>query len=73
MDAAGVSVLVYPTWSNIPELIGDYGTITGRSFSLLQMVLDTDRLQQLDSSKSFLPVRCDTRKLSTCLCPERVS
>ena len=34
MDAANVSVLVYPTWSNIPELIGDYGTDTGRISSL---------------------------------------
>ena len=33
MDNASISVLVYPTWSNPPLLIGDYGSLDGELHS----------------------------------------
>jgi hypothetical protein len=29
MDAAGVDVLVYPTWANVARLVGDYSSPDG--------------------------------------------
>ena len=29
MDGAGVDVIVYPTWSNVARLVGDYITPDG--------------------------------------------
>ena len=33
MDNASIAVLVYPTWSNPPLLIGDYGSPDGELHS----------------------------------------
>lgn len=29
MDSAGLDVLVYPTWANVPRLVGDYSSPDG--------------------------------------------
>ena len=44
MDSSGLDVLVYPTWANVPRLVGDYSSPDGAPYDKLTAYVH--RLQQ---------------------------